>query len=421
MKQWLEEKREKYLHRILQMKAGPQDLLGKGGKSVVLRCPKCDFGRPIWRCLDCTDKSAVCVLCCRNAHKFNIFHTIEKWNGRFYQTGALWQVGVKVYTGHNGHPCPKSTAALSVLGPKTYPAANPNEPADKLSEVAEVFGISQLEVLEIISESLEAKSMTRLQKDVLGSMAEKSGVGVLDLLEHLKEALSNKAEEDAEALQTESDRATANAEQTPQTDDMSEPQVVIDIMEENMGGDEDWEDEDERPAKGDMPRFLPRPPPTDGTGNPFITIVHTNGFHSLPVVWCACSENLEDRDMQLLDLHFYPASYDRIKTVFTFDCLNQHRYEALECKSSHYQYHNKLRRLTCPSYPGLAPNRYTELSRVARQWRNLKHRKWFWLRDNLNAKRGSMALFCAACPQPGVNLEANWQEEQDRNPYVGSV
>jgi hypothetical protein len=44
MKQWLDEKRVKYLNRILQMKAGPQKDPAKGGKAVDLRCPRCNFG-----------------------------------------------------------------------------------------------------------------------------------------------------------------------------------------------------------------------------------------------------------------------------------------------------------------------------------------------------------------------------------------
>jgi hypothetical protein len=369
--------------------------------------------------LDCTDKAAVCVLCCRNSHKFNILHRIEKWNGRFYQQGALWQVGVKIYIGHNGNPCPKSNAALSDLSDQMIGEIQPNKPVNNLSEVAKQFQKTEEEVLQIVSDSLEANmtSMTRIQNDVLASLAEKAGVGVLGLLEFLRVALSNKAEEDSEDLQTKSDRTTAEVERM-EDDHVAGSQVIIDLLEDEIGGDDDWEDEDERPAKGELPRFSPRPPPVDGAGNTFITVVHTNGFHSLPVVWCACSDHLEDRDLQLLDLHMYPASYDQIRTVFTFACLDEHRCEYLECKSSHYQHHNKLRRLTFPAYPDLSPNRYTELCRVARQWRNLKYRKWFWVLNNLNVKRGGMALFCAACPQPGVNLEADWEAEQENHPWV---
>jgi hypothetical protein len=75
MRVWLNEKRAQYLNRLVDMKAGPpaQDPI----------CLRCGTGRPIWRCKDCSDKTPVCVLCCRDAHKYNIFHRVEKWNGRY--------------------------------------------------------------------------------------------------------------------------------------------------------------------------------------------------------------------------------------------------------------------------------------------------------------------------------------------------
>ena len=180
--------------------------------------------------------------------------------------------------------------------------------------------------------------------------------------------------------------------------------------------DDNWEDEDIQPPQGDIPCFLPRPPLKDGAGNPFITLVHTNSFHSLPVVWCACPGHSNDQDVQLVNQHLYPTSYNRIKTVFTFSCLDNHRYEYLECKSSNYQYHNKLRQLTCPQYPDAAPNWYKELCQVGRQWRNTKYRKWFWILHNSEAKRGEMATFCATCSQDGINLLEGWKSEMLTNP-----
>lgn len=55
--------------------------------------------------------------------------------------------------------------------------------------------------------------------------------------------------------------------------------------------------------------------------------------------------------------------------------------------------------------------------RVFRQWRNLKLRKWFgFAYRNEDPGPGELAAFCAACPQPGVNLKDGW--EQDAEMYV---
>jgi hypothetical protein len=43
----------------------------------------------------------------------NIFHQVEKWNGQFYQQGALWQVRVKIFVGHNGDTCLNNSVQFS--------------------------------------------------------------------------------------------------------------------------------------------------------------------------------------------------------------------------------------------------------------------------------------------------------------------
>ncbi|KAF8810584.1 hypothetical protein BYT27DRAFT_7280526, partial [Phlegmacium glaucopus] len=151
-----------------------------------------------------------------------------------------------------------------------------------------------------------------------------------------------------------------------------------------------------------------------------ILIVDASGLISLPVIWCRCQKQAEEAgkpdeaervgkpDEQLLDLQMLAASYDKIKTVFSFHCLDNYRLSNLECKTSAYQYYQKLRRLTNLAFPQSVPNRYNEFCWATRQWRNLKLRKWFGLSHRLGSPtKGSMALFCAACPQPGVNLLAD--------------
>ena len=347
MKEWLEEKRGVFLNRIIRQKA-------HGNDNGV--CHSCSVGRPVWRCEDCIDRWPICIYCCRNVHRKMPFHRVEKWNGHYYQRRALWQVGVKIYTGHNGQPCPTTI-------PNGFP-----------------------------------ESLLHLE--------DSTGVGAL------KTAVEE-AEVEAGQLQADADKAAAEGETKP----IKVGQTTSDIPILLDQGDEDeWEDEDESPSTGHIPRFLLRAPPRDGAGHGFLTVVHFNGFHDLPVVWCSCPGHIYDRDLQLIDLQLYPASYEQIKTVFTFDCLNHQRIQSLENKCSLAQYHYQLRRLTCAKYPDAAPNRYAELRRVTRQWRNLKYRKWFWLLDNIEAIRGAMALFCAACPQPGINLGPGWQEDFAKNP-----
>src|SRR5271163_4934873 len=57
-------------------------------------------------------------------------------------------------------------------------------------------------------------------------------------------------------------------------------------------------------------------------------------------------------------------------------------------------------------------NRYRELLRVSRQWRNLKEWKWFGFGHRKEIPGpAEMALFCPTCPQPGINLPETWQDD----------
>jgi hypothetical protein len=54
-------------------------------------------------------------------------------------------------------------------------------------------------------------------------------------------------------------------------------------------------------------------------------------------------------------------------------------------------------------------NRYRELMTISREWRDLLLRKHFGFGHDLDLKPsiGDLALFCPACPQPGINLPAD--------------
>lgn len=186
--------------------------------------------------------------------------------------------------------------------------------------------------------------------------------------------------------------------------------------------DDTWADDlDNLAENGKPPRFCPK---MDEHNNPFIIVVDVGGFFAFPALWCECGQVQSDRVMDLLDRQFFPASFKDPQTAFTFKVLQDFRLANLEMKSSAYQYHQKLRRSTNAAFPHLAPNRYAELVRTSREWRNLLHLRWNgfgFKRDHLpgQAKEapsklatpgpGDLGLFCAACPQPGINLRPDWQ------------
>lgn len=184
---------------------------------------------------------------------------------------------------------------------------------------------------------------------------------------------------------------------------------------------EDMEEEDFQEVSEDIdvptwhPHLLPRAPKEDDHGNGFITVVDVTGIHCIPVVQCLCDDNSEDIDLQFLAIGLFPASFKNVRTVFTFEVLDDFRLENLQCKVSAYHYYHKLRRITCPFFPTSVPSRYTELRRVSRMWRNLKLRQEHGVAHHRHQPgMGEMTYFCAACPQPGVNLRDTWKEDSNR-------
>ena len=150
-------------------------------------------------------------------------------------------------------------------------------------------------------------------------------------------------------------------------------------------------------------------PTLDNLDNPFLLIIDSTGMLSLPVISCSCP-TADAANELFLDLELFPASYESIKTAFTFCCLDNYRSSNLECKTSAYQYYQKLHQLTNPAFPQAMPNRYHEFHQVTWQWRNLKLREWFGFgHHNENPCKGSLALFCPACPQPGMNLPTDFK------------
>ena len=230
-------------------------------------------------------------------------------------------------------------------------------------------------------------------------------------------------------------------------EDMQAPQAN-DVIEDAEDVDNDWIDydyDDDISNNQLHPNTLPKPPHHDSAGNAFITIVDMTGIHHLPVVTCLCDQDHHLEDKKYLELALFPASHKEIQTVFTFRVLNDFRLANLECKTSAYQYYSKLRRLTCPAFPKAVTNRYRELRWLSRAYRNLKLWKMHG-RGHLQAAAdqfdratnedhqerevhrnsatptdpppASLALFCPACPQPGINLPVDWQIDGEYWLYI---
>ena len=166
-------------------------------------------------------------------------------------------------------------------------------------------------------------------------------------------------------------------------------------------------------------------------GARMMVIVDISGVHQLPVVPCACATR-QPMDVQLLQLGLYPATPRRTKTAFTTRCLDDVLLTNKECRTAIMNYYNRLRRLTNDVFPHTVPvssptlrplfnhtdtdgqDRYRDLLRVSRQWRNLKGRKFHGVGypDKPEPGLGGLAIACPACPRPGVNMPDGWEADR---------
>jgi hypothetical protein len=98
-----------------------------------------------------------------------------------------------------------------------------------------------------------------------------------------------------------------------------------------------------------------------GTGK-VVTVVHTNGFHHIPVYPCLC-DNAAAVDQQHLSLGFYPASASDVSTVFTVSLLKHFHLLKVDGHQSTESYCSLLQRQTNFIFPDKMPvRRYKVLS-----------------------------------------------------------
>ncbi|KAH8980291.1 hypothetical protein EDB86DRAFT_2835413 [Lactarius hatsudake] len=126
-------------------------------------------------------------------------------------------------------------------------------------------------------------------------------------------------------------------------------------------------------------------------GNPLITIVNQTGVFDMDVLFCICP-NAGANDEQLLQAGLFPS---------TFNTIPNFKASPIGCSPT-------MSHVT----DGDTQNLYKQLLRASRQWRDLKNRIQSGLghqNGGIPTTDGSMAIFCPACPQPGINLPDDWK------------
>ncbi|KAK7027904.1 hypothetical protein VNI00_015120 [Paramarasmius palmivorus] len=84
--------------------------------SRITQACTCSSGQPrLFRCKDCWVWGVRCSQCMILRHQGAPFHAIEHWNGSFFEPASLADIGVRVYLGHGGDPCPNSHQSFKRL------------------------------------------------------------------------------------------------------------------------------------------------------------------------------------------------------------------------------------------------------------------------------------------------------------------
>ena len=312
-------------------------------------------------------------------------HRIQRWTGQYFRPASLWEVGVCVIVDHG-----KADRRCEWLRQKEE----------------EYLG------WQIALDKMEEDEDTSSGRADMGDSESGEQAGVSD------QGDVHRAGHD---INTDD---AGNAAKEFDMDDMMNALLEEDARRAH-GGDEELDGADDGsddvhglPAE---PIDHPTPPMSDGNGNVYVLIVHTNGLHSLPYIQCGCG-GPQERISGAIGKRLMPASFKVFKTFFTFDVLDDFRLANLECKTSAYQYYQLLRRKTEPLAPHSVPERYAELRRLSRCWRWLKKLKWgghLTARDRDgermdNVRTAELSVFCPSCPQPGVNLPDNWKDDSNR-------
>ena len=132
---------------------------------------------------------------------------------------------------------------------------------------------------------------------------------------------------------------------------------------------------------------------------------------------CSC-RGQENVPLDLMFSQLVLTCFVCFRTLFTVAILNHFCLSNLELKASSYQYFQFLRHLTMPTAPSHVINFYHELWQLSQLWRWMKKVKWAGYghssRDPMEPSPGELVVFCPACPQPGINLLLDWQEDEDR-------
>ncbi|KAH9484688.1 hypothetical protein JR316_0001587 [Psilocybe cubensis] len=370
---------DEFLGALLSREALPQD---------EQFCQSCQMESiAVWRCKDCSLGCTMYWKCMRHAHIKEPFHRIEFWNGKSFRTAELWEVGVAVIVPHYTGIRMCNNLQLQ----QRYLEEN-----ERVKDDAEQHSLRQgmprgNTTDADISQDCEVNSEQHKPRQHYAR----------------EEEISQEALQDQRFFTyLDSLRSNPNAEPIEEPDDNAKV------------GDEDGDEDGELDAQGDaIPTWLNHRTAQENR----VRVLHTNGIHQISLVTCSCN-GINNIPCDLIACRLWPTSFIRIRTLFSAHLLDNFRLANLELHASAYQFYHLLRRVTSPMNPAGVVDLYNEFCRMTRLWRWTKKLKWAGYAGHNGKKvseveNGELANYCPACPQPGVNLPNNWEDDPNRFVY----
>ncbi|KAF8306203.1 hypothetical protein DL93DRAFT_2172222 [Clavulina sp. PMI_390] len=151
-----------------------------------------------------------------------------------------------------------------------------------------------------------------------------------------------------------------------------------------------------------------------------LTVLHTNGIHTLHVKPCTCP-SAPSLFIQLLRARLYPATTVNPQTCATMQYLRQCHLLKFEAQASTGSIFSTLIRITDNAHVFKTENRYRSLLTMIRQWRILKMHKRAGSAHNGGVTKtlpGGLSIICPSCPHPDIHLPQGWNDPRQPTPWL---
>ncbi|OJT09417.1 hypothetical protein TRAPUB_10785, partial [Trametes pubescens] len=118
---------------------------------------------------------------------------------------------------------------------------------------------------------------------------------------------------------------------------------------------------------------------------------------------------------------WWPGTFKRTRTVFTYHVLKLYDRLTLQAKTSAQDFIATLRRLTNHAFPREVKDRYREFMTSHREFQHLQTLRRFGLDVADKLPEGSVAVLCPACPQLSINMDLDWETRPQTEWYKDAL